>query len=229
MPNEVLWVIFIVLDLSFSLLAFHIWGRNGLYAMIVVGTIVANLQVVKTVQMFGMVATLGNIVYASIFLNTDILNEVYGTHAARQGVWIGFYTLIVTVVAMQFAIWFHPDVSDTIQPHLEAIFGVLPRIALASIVAYLISQHHDIWAFHFWKKRTDGRFLWLRNNASTMVSQLIDTGIFTFVAFVGLFPWSVFWQIFITTYLFKWLIAAADTPFLYFARWLHRHKISSSD
>jgi uncharacterized integral membrane protein (TIGR00697 family) len=227
MPNEALWVLFIVVDLCLSLLAFRLWGRYGIYAMIVVGTIVANIQVVKTVQMFGMVATLGNIVYASIFLNTDILSEIYGKRAARQGVWIGFYALVATVVAMQFAIWFRPDASDTMQPHLQALFGILPRIAGASIVAYLVSQHHDIWAFHFWKRRTRGRWLWLRNNASTMISQLIDTAVFTTIAFLGVFPWDVFWQIFITTYVFKWVIAAADTPFVYAARRWHRRRVAS--
>ena len=125
---------------------------------------------------------------------------------------------------MQFAIRFKPDASDIMQPHLKAIFGLMPRIVAASLVAYLISQHHDVWAFHFWKGVTRGRWLWLRNNLSTMVSQLLDTTVFTFLAFWGIFPWPVFWQIFITTYIFKWLIALIDTPFLYFARWLYHQK-----
>lgn len=218
MPNEILWFIFIVVDLSISLLAFRLWGKAGLYIMIVVGTIVCNIQVIKVVQIFGLIATLGNIVYASIFFNTDILNEIYGKREARQAVWMGFFALISATLAMQFAIRFKPDVSDIMQPHLEAIFNFMPRIVFASLVAYLVSQHHDIWAFHFWKRKTKGKYLWLRNNASTMVSQLIDTTLFTFLAFWGIFSWNVFWQIFLTTYIFKWIIAALDTPFLYLAR-----------
>lgn len=224
MPNELLWFIFIVVDLSFSILAFYIWGKYGLYAMIAVGTIVCNIQVIKTIQMFGLVATLGNVVYASIFFNTDIISEIYGKKEARSAVWMGFFALVSAIVAMQFAIQFKPHSSDTMQPHLQAIFGFLPRIVLASLVAYLLSQHHDIWAFHFWKHLTGGRWLWLRNNLSTMVSQLIDSGVFTFLAFWGVFPWPVFWQIFLTTYIFKWIIAALDTPFIYFGRWLYYRK-----
>ncbi len=218
MPNEILWFIFIVVDLSISLLAFRLWGKAGLYIMIVVGTIVCNIQVIKVIQIFGLIATLGNVVYASIFFNTDILNEIYGKREARQAVWMGFFALITATVAMQFAIRFKPDVSDIMQPHLEAIFNFMPRIVFASLVAYLVSQHHDVWAFHFWKRKTKGKYLWLRNNASTMVSQLIDTTLFTFLAFWGVFSWNVFWQIFLTTYIFKWIIAALDTPFLYLAR-----------
>ena len=228
MSNELLWFIFIVVDLSFSLIAFYIWGKYGLYVMMATGIIICNIQVIKTIQIFGFVATLGNIVYASIFFNTDILSEIYGKKEARKAVWVGFYALIVATVAMQFAIRFKPDASDIMQPHLRAIFSFLPRIVLASLSAYLISQHHDVWAFHFWKRLTGERRLWLRNNLSTMVSQLIDTTVFTFLAFWGTFPWPVFWQIFITTYIFKWIIALIDTPFLYFARWLFKRKKLSS-
>ena len=228
MSNELLWFIFIVVDLSFSLIAFYIWGKYGLYVMMATGIIICNIQVIKTIQIFGFVATLGNIVYASIFFNTDILSEIYGKKEAKKAVWMGFYALIVATVAMQFAIRFKPDASDIMQPHLRAIFNFMPRIVLASLSAYLISQHHDVWAFHFWKRLTGERRLWLRNNLSTMVSQLIDTTVFTFLAFWGTFPWPVFWQIFITTYIFKWIIALIDTPFLYFARWLFKRKKLSS-
>ncbi|MBE0479171.1 queuosine precursor transporter [Candidatus Aerophobetes bacterium] len=226
MPNELLWFIFIVVDLSFSILAFYIWGKKGVYVMVAVGTIVCNIQVIKTIQMFGLVATLGNVVYASIFFNTDILSEVYGKKEARGAVWLGFYALVTATVAMQFAIRFIPDASDIMQPHLAAIFGFLPRIVVASLTAYLVSQHHDIWAFLFWKKLTKGKWLWLRNNLSTMVSQLIDSSVFTFLAFFGVFPWQVFWQIFLTTYILKLIIAACDTPFIYLARWLYYRKKS---
>jgi len=224
MSNEILWFIFIAVDLSLSVVAFFIWGKYGVYVMVATGTIICNLQVMKTVKMFGLVATLGNVVYASIFFNTDILSEVYGKKEARKAVWMGFYALVAATVAMQFAVRFKPDTSDIIQPHLEAIFNFMPRVVFASLTAYLVSQHHDIWAFHLWKKVTQGRWLWLRNNLSTMVSQLIDTSVFTFLAFWGVFSSSVFWQIFITTYLFKWIIAALDTPFLYLARWVYHRR-----
>ena len=93
MPNEVLWFIFLIFDLSAVILAFRLWGKNGLYAMIASSVIICNIQVIVIVKMFGLVATLGNIVYASIFLSTDILSECFGKKEARKGVWIGFFCL----------------------------------------------------------------------------------------------------------------------------------------
>lgn len=200
------------------LLAFRLWGKNGLYAMIACSGVICNIQVVITVQLFGLVATLGNIVYASIFLATDILSEHFGPRAARKGVWIGFFTLIWATVAMQFAVHFVPDESDFMLGHVRELFSLMPRIVVASLVAYLISQHHDIWAFDFWKKRTAGKHLWLRNNASTLISQLMDSLVFTLIAFVGEFDTGVLIQILITTYLMKVIVAVADTPFVYLSR-----------
>jgi uncharacterized integral membrane protein (TIGR00697 family) len=222
MPNELLWFIFIIFDLSAVILAFRLFGKFGLYAMIASSGIICNIQVLVIVKMFGLVATLGNIVYASIFLSTDILSELYGKKEARRGVWIGFFCLFWAMIAMQFAIHFVPDISDFMMPHVERIFSLLPRIIAASLGAYLISQHHDIWAFHFWKKRTEGKYLWLRNNFSTAVSQLMDSLVFSLGAFWGVFQaWELI-QIIITTYVFKVIVAVIDTPFIYFARKLRK-------
>lgn len=222
MPNELLWFIFIIFDLTAVILTYRLFGKYGLYAMIASSGIICNIQVLVIVKMFGLVATLGNIVYASIFLSTDILSEIYGKREARRGVWIGFFCLFWAMIAMQFAIHFVPDISDFMMPHVERIFSLLPRIIAASLGAYLISQHHDIWAFHFWKKRTEGKYLWLRNNFSTAVSQLIDSLAFTLGAFLGVFQaWELI-QIIITTYVFKVIVAVIDTPFIYFARKLRK-------
>jgi len=222
--NEVLWLVFIFFDLSAVLLAFRLWGRHGLYAIIACSGIVCNIQVVVTVELFGLVATLGNVVYASIFLATDILSEHYGTREARRGVWIGFYSLAWATVAMQFAIHFVPDESDFMIEHLRELFNLMPRVVIASLVAYLVSQHHDIWAFAFWKQKTSDRHLWLRNNASTFVSQLADSIVFTLIAFFGVFETDVLIQIIATTYVLKLIVAAIDTPFLYVSRIVARDR-----
>jgi queuosine precursor transporter len=100
----------------------------------------------------------------------------------------------------------------------------MPRIAAGSLIAYLASQLHDVWACQFWKRRKPGtRLLWLRNNASTMVGQLLDTAIFTTITFFGVFESKVFWQVFWSAYLLKWVVAALDTPFVYIATWTHRN------
>ena len=115
---------------------------------------------------------------------------------------------------------FKPDPSDFSQGALETIFTILPRITIASITAYVISQLHDVWAYNFWKKRNP--HIWVRNNLSTMVSQLIDSLVFVTIAFWGVFELSVFIQIAITTYVLKWVVAALDTPFIYIAKKMNK-------
>ena len=215
--NNLLWVAFIIIDLSIASAIYRFFGKSGLYAIIVASAIVANIQVVKTVQLFGFVATLGNILYGSIFFATDILNEVYGKKAARRGVWLGFIGIILMTIWMQIGLIFIPDASDFAQDSLFTIFGLMPRIAAGSAIAYIISQYHDIVAFRFWRNKTHGRLLWLRNCASTMVSQAIDTMIFCTIALWGVFDTNTWFQIVATTYFLKWLVAIIDTPFIYFA------------
>jgi queuosine precursor transporter len=216
MTNEVLWGILLLANFTMILIAWFVWGREGLLVWIAIAGITANLQVSKTIVVFGLTATLGNIVYAGSFLATDILSERFGKSEARKGVWIGFFSILAFTGLMQLALLFHPAPSDGTQVHLIALYGLLPRIVLASLLAYLVSQRHDIWAFHFWKKRFPGP-LWVRNNMSTIVSQLIDSLIFTLVAFRGVFPPRILLEIVVTTYLLKLIVAVLDTPFLYIA------------
>lgn len=216
--NSLLWIGFILLDLGLVTLIYRFFGKTGLYVVIVASIITANIQVVKTVEIFGFVATLGNVLYGSIFFATDILSEVYGKKAARRGVWLGFIGMLLMTLWMQLGLKFIPHASDFAQGSLSTIFDLMPRIAAGSMVAYLASQHHDIWAFLYWKKRTKGRLLWLRNNASTMVSQAIDSAIFCSIALWGLYDTNTWLQILVSTYVMKLIVAAVDTPFLYLAK-----------
>ncbi len=212
------WFLFLFIDLSLAVLMYRLWGKKGLYIIIAASIIVANIQVVKTVQLFGLVATLGNILYGSLFFATDVLSEVYGKKSARRGVWLGFCAMVLMTIWMQLALRFVPDASDFVQGSMETIFELMPRIAAGSLIAYLLSQHHDVFAFHYWKGKTKGKYLWLRNCASTTVSQAIDSVVFCAIAFIGVFPWPVFAEILLTTYLLKFLVMLVDTPFIYWAR-----------
>ncbi|MFA5467965.1 MAG: queuosine precursor transporter [Sphaerochaetaceae bacterium] len=226
--NELLWILMLVLNFGAIMGAFRLWGRVGLLIWIPVSIIVANIQVTKTIEIFALEATLGNIVYATSFLATDILSECYGKQEAYKAVGIGFFSLVVMTLLMNVALLFKPAPSDLVHESLSTIFSIMPRIALASLVAYLVSQLHDVFAYEYWRqRRPQTRWLWLRNNASTMVSQLIDTLIFTTIAFVGIYPWEVLWQIMVTTYLLKWVVAALDTPFIYLAqKWFVQGKVA---
>jgi len=217
--NTLLWFIMLIINFAAILLAYRLFGKVGLFLWIPISVIIANIQVVKTVEIFGFVATLGNIVYATSFLVTDILNENYGRKEAGKAVGMGFFALISMTVLMNIALRFVPHESDFAQDSLSTIFSIMPRIALGSLAAYALSQLHDVWAYNYLKEKRPGRkYIWLRNNLSTMVSQLIDSIVFTVIAFAGVFDISLLIEIMITTYLFKWLVAAADTPFIYLAR-----------
>lgn len=227
--NELLWISFALLDLSLTLVVFRFFGRAGLFALIVMNVIICNIQVIKVIELFGVTTTLGNVLYGGIFLITNMLAEFYGKKEAQKGVLLGFLTLILAMAYMKIATLYTPHPTDFIQPHLEAIFDLMPRIALASLVAYGISQFHDVWAFQFWRNKTKGRFLWLRNNASTLVSQFLDTLIFCSIAFIGLFELNDIIQIFISTYIIKALVSLIDTPFIYAGRSIYRRWVSTSD
>ncbi|WP_320171466.1 queuosine precursor transporter [Maridesulfovibrio sp.] len=219
--NELLWFGFALLDLSLVLILYRFFGKTGLYGLIVFNLILCNVQVLKTIELFGLTTTLGNILYASVFLSTDMLSEFHGKKEAQKAVYLGFVILLMAVVYMQLALKFVPAPDDFAQPHLEVIFGFLPRIALGSLCAYLVSQLHDVYVFHLLKDKFGERRLWLRNNASTLLSQLLDSSVFCFVALWGVFPFDVWLEILLTTYLFKVIVAVMDTPFLYMARRIH--------
>lgn len=234
MTNELLWLAMLLANFLLIILAYKLFGKWGLIMWIPISAIVANIQVIQTVKLFGVVATLGNIVYASSFLVTDILAENYSKREANRAVWIGFFSLIAMTILMNLALLFKPLAGDEFASisyeATSTIFKLMPRITIASLIAYFLSQRHDVWAYHFWKKRFPGtKRIWLRNNLSTMVSQLIDSIVFVAIAFYGVYEMNVLLEILLTTYLLKWVVAAADTPFIYWAKsifkrnsyWLH--------
>ena len=209
MSNEVLWLIFALVNFLLVIFIYRIFGKNGLIVWIGMSTVLANMQVLKTVELFGVTATLGNIVYGTIFLATDIINEKYGKEEARKAVWLGFYTLITMTIVMQFALLFQPHESDVAHEALSDIVSLVPQVAVGSLLAYIISQNIDVV---------------IRNNLSTMISQLIDTTIFSVIAFWHFLTtdMSVWLSIFLSTYVIKFLVSALDTPFMYMAKKIHK-------
>ncbi len=215
METFLISLLLILINYLFITFAFYRFGRDGLYICIPITIILANLQVVVTIDFFSLTITLGNVAYASSYLITDLLGELYGHNAAKKGVNIGFFTLIMMTVIMNVVLLYHPTSDSKIfYDSLHNIFSIMPRIALASLSAYFVSQRIDVLIYHALKLRT-GKRIWVRNNFSTMISQIFDTAVFTFIAFYGVFPNQMLLSIFITTYIIKFLIAAADTPFMY--------------
>jgi queuosine precursor transporter len=219
MPNEIIWIIFLVINFSMLLLFYRLFGKTGLFVWIGFSTVVANLQVIKLVEIFGLVATLGNIMYGTVFLATDILNEKHGKKEARKAVWFGFCSLLATTIIMQFVLAFQPHQDDMAHEHLSFIFELLPQVVIGSLLAYLISQLLDVQIYAFFKKVFHKPSqLWMRNSFSTAISQFVDTVIFCSIAFYGWYEFDVWLQILMTTYVIKFIVAALDTPFIYIAR-----------
>lgn len=218
MINELLWIGLLFLSFLMVIISYRLFGKTGLFIWTALAVILANIQVMKTIQVFGLVTALGNVIYSSLFLVTDILNENHSKKDAQKAVWIGFFILIATTIIMQITILFVPDESDFLSPHITEIFSFLPRIAFASLTAYLLSQSYDVWFFAKLKKKYQSKHLWLRNNMSTICSQVLDNIIFTLIAFVGVFTWDIIAQIFLTSLALKVIVAAIDTPFIYWAR-----------
>jgi uncharacterized integral membrane protein (TIGR00697 family) len=218
MINELLLIGSLIISFFMVLLVYRLFGKIGLYVWIAIAVILANIQVLKTIEVFGLVTALGNVIYSSIFLVTDILNENHSKKDAQKAVWIGFFVLISVTIIMQITLNFVPDVSDKYSPHITKIFSIFPKVVIASLTAYIISQSHDVWFFAKLKKRDKGNRLWLRNNLSTIISQTIDNLIFTAIVFVGEYPFDIIVQIFVTSLILKISVAVCDTPFIYLSR-----------
>ncbi|MCK4552538.1 MAG: queuosine precursor transporter, partial [Tenericutes bacterium] len=121
MPNELIWVLFALANFVMFLIMYKLFGKMGIFFWIVMATILANIQVVKIIPLFGLEASLGNIMYGTIFLGTDVLNEIYGKKTAKKAVFLGFLVMITALIIMQFALWFIPHSADLADPALHEI------------------------------------------------------------------------------------------------------------
>lgn len=220
------WIIVTLVVSSFAGVIGKRYGVEYPIAIMACLAIIANILANKLIIFGPFTAPAGIIVFSMTFLLTDILSEIWGKKYARKAVWAGFYANIILLISVFIAITWQPaPFAAEFSGMFGKVLGLTPRIILASMAAYLISQHHDVWAFNFWKKKTKGRHLWLRNNASTMISQLIDSTLFITIAFYGLFPII---PLILGQWVLKMLIAVMDTPFMYGIIWL-MDKVKSSD
>ena len=223
--QEALWLTTLVVDLGGTVLLYRLFGKAGLQVAIATAIILANLQGPKLTVIFGMQTSLGVIFYSSIFFATDVLSENYGKAEANKAVRMGFAVSVIVLVMLSLALLYLPSdrpetaaFSSSIHDAFATIVNYTPRFIFGSLLAYYVSQSFDVWAFHKIKQMTGDRWLWLRNNASTMGSQAIDTLIYSLVAWWGIVDLKTALLLGAAKYVFKVGIAMIDTVFIYWAK-----------
>mgnify|MGYP001194726278 FL=1 len=229
LSQESLWLLTVVYDLCLALLLYRFFGKYGLYVAVVLGIVLGNLQGGKVSELvvFGTAykVSMGAILYSGIYFATDVLNEKYGRAEANRAVMLGFFANIAVMITLVLSIQFKPSeiTGSALEVHnaISTLAFYSPAFVIGSLTAYLVSQSFDVWFFNWLKQKTDGKKLWLRNNLSTITSQLIDTMIYqvTWVVATGM-DWSTAFMLALTKYVFKVLIAVIDTFFIYWVkRW----------
>ena len=220
-----LWLIMLFFCFSSILVFLKLFGHVGLYIYSALAIIIGNIQVLKTVDFFYSPepVALGTVLFASTFLCTDILSEHFGKEKAKKNVLISFLGFLFMTIIMLITIGFKPSSNDWAQGSLANIFTPMSRFFIASMIAYLISQYFDVWIYSVIKGLTKNRFLWLRNNLSTILSSLLDNTVFSLLAWIILNPdpetlYNVIMIYVFGTYILRILIAFIDTPFMYFSK-----------
>ncbi len=198
-----------------------------LAALFITSLVVSNLIFQKffywypfEVEIFGtklFEISVGILPYPITFLITDLISEIYGKKRANQvvvaGIFASVFSLSIVLIANYVPATSWSPVKDNM---FSTVFGNTVVAVFASMLAYLFAQFIDIHIYHFWKRLTKGKHLWLRNNFSTFSSQFVDTlTILVLLCSFNIIPWDKFSGLLIAGFLFKVLIAMFDTPFLY--------------
>ncbi|WP_117882057.1 queuosine precursor transporter [Aureibaculum luteum] len=195
-----------------------------LAALFITSLVVSNLIFQKffTWDFFGVYTfeiSVGILPYPLTFLVTDLISEIYGKKKANQvviaGIFASFFSLLIIFVAEAVPATSWSPVNDTV---FNNVFGLSVLAVFSSMIAYLLAQFVDIRIYHYWKKLTKGRHLWLRNNFSTVTSQFLDTfSVLFLLCSFGIIEWELFGKLLLNGFLFKVMIAFLDTPILYIA------------
>ncbi len=174
--------------------------------------VIASVTAAKIITIFGLFVPAGVIAYCLTFVITDVVGETWGEEPARRVVTAGFLALVVALVFAYAAVLLPPAPFFKDQKAFSKLLSQTSRIMVASLLAYLLSQYHDVWIFHLLSRVTSGRHLWLRNTLSTALSQLIDSTVFISIAFWGVMPVvPLIWG----QWVIKLAFAVLDTPLVY--------------
>lgn len=223
--NNVLLVVSIVGIFGLMLLIKKLLGKEGLIGWIGIASILANLLITKSVVLMGMEATLGNVLFASNFLATDMLTENYGYKEARKGVFFGLVSVVIFLIITQVAMLYIPSSLDIAQNSFVNLFSIMPQITLASVCLFALSNFVDIKLYEYLRRKHDGKKMWLRNNLCTVISNGSENFLFYIISFAGVMAMSdIVWMALSAT-IIEVIIALCDTPFLYLSKHIKELKI----
>jgi uncharacterized integral membrane protein (TIGR00697 family) len=211
-----LLLIFILIDMCFLLLAYKYFGKSGLIAIYILHIIFSQMTINIPITIFSYTTVVGSSLYAVLFLTMDMVNEHYGKKSANEVVNIGVYILIIFMLILYFIKILIIKNADDISILFNKLFENQWRIVISDIlVSYYIFQKLNILIFDEVRKITKEKYLWLRNNLSTMVSQVLTAIFFYQFAFFGIIPQNKLWQIILAGLIIKLVITLFETPFLY--------------
>ena len=218
--NIALGFVNIIVTFSIVVLIEKLFKKEGLYVWLSIATILANITVCKMIDVFSFTTSLGNALFASTFLATDIMSEKYSKKDAKKGVYISIFSGISFIIITQLTLLFIPSSEDVVQEAMKTLFSISIRTTSASMLMFFISNMMDIHLYNKLKEKYPNK-LWLRNNVSTILCNCIENYFFNTLAFIGIFPMSVIISIATTTTIIEIIIALWDTQFLYLSKKLN--------
>lgn len=215
--NIVLGIISIIATFSIVVCMEKVFKKEGLYVWISIATIMANIFVCKSIDILGLTASLGNVMFASIFLATDILSEKYEVKDSRKAVILAIVSQIIFIMATTLTVSYIPSETDLSNESMKTLFSINARVSISSIVMFGVSNMLDIYLFEKLKRKFPKQ-LWLRNNVSTIISNCLENYFFVFFAFVEIYDYNTILSIATTTSILEIIIAICDTPFMYISK-----------
>lgn len=216
--NNILLIISIIGVFSMMLIIKKFLGKEGIIGWMGIASILANLLLIKNVDLLGISATLGNVLFASNFLATDMLTENYGYKEAKKGVRFGIMAVIIFMIITQVALLYIPNSEDVAQSSFELLFGFVPRISIASVSMFALSNLIDIRLYEWLRKKSNGKKMWLRNNLCTILCNGGENFLFYIIAFAGIMNIETILSVGLAATVIEVLIALCDTPFLYISK-----------
>ena len=215
--NIVLGIISIIFVYTSTILMDKFLKKEGLIVWITFATITANILVCKNIDIFNLTVSLGNIMFASNFLATDILSEKYLKDYAYKAVIIGLVMNLLFTFFMQIALLYIPSSTDISNESMKILFNLNLRVSLSSSLLYFLSNYLDIYLFNKLKEKYPNK-LWLRNNVSTIISNCLENYLFVTLSFIGIYDINTIISIATTTSIIEIFLAILDTPFLYLSK-----------